>query len=193
MKKSLLLIPLTALLLCGCGSNPSSSSVEPISTSTSSESSSSSTSESEVKSIKVDYQNCGSELPTSWDDSDTSETSRNASFTLDGSSLDIQFVGKWRISTNNKELMSKKDPVSFIRSNCDLVIKKLIVEVFSADYEVYLTNDCTGEKVTGVEATAEKSDGEAKEYEINSKTWSIKGTETYKGSQICFYSVTFII
>lgn len=134
--------------------------------------------------LRVDYENCGTEIPLEWNDNDNSSTTRNASYEINESSFGIQFIGKWRISTNNQEIMAKKDPVSFIRSNSDLVIKTMIVESFSADFYVYTSNDCTGERLTGSEVTAVHGDGDAYEYTINSATWSIKAVETYKERSI---------
>jgi len=147
----------------------------------------------EPTNLMVNYENCGIEIPVEWNDNDNSNTIRNAIYEVNESSFAIQFIGKWRISTNNQEIMAKKDPVSFIRSNSELVVKTMIVEFFSADFYVYTSNDCTGERLTGSETTAVHGDGDAFEYTINSATWSIKAVETYKGSSVCLYSVSFVL
>ena len=141
--------------------------------------------------LVINYQNIGgAEIPASWNDKDTSETVRHASYTVKEQSFEVDFVGKWRISTNNKELQTKKDPVSFIRSTSEMVVKKMVIEVFSADLELYLSLDHTGEKLVGKETTPKFADGEALEYEVNSPNWSILAKETYKGGAINIYSIS---
>ena len=146
-------------------------------------------SETGGKTLLVDYRNDGgANIPTEWNESDTGETVRQGTFD-DGFKLD--FVGKWYVSNNKKEYQTKKDPVSYIRAASDLVIQKVVVEVFMADFEVYLTNDHIGNKLEGKEVAAGNADGTAYEYVVNSKNWSVLFTETYKGSSINIYSFTF--
>ena len=142
--------------------------------------------------IKVDYLNDGgANIPTTWDEKDTAETVRKGSFKVEEKTFEIEFVGQWYNSTNKQEFQTKKDPVSYVRAASNLVVKKVVVETFSADMKVYLTNDHTGNEVNGKEVNASHGDGSATEYEINSATWSILAFETYKGSNINIYSFTF--
>ena len=174
--KKLLLIVLPMFLLVGCATKTSS--VEP-------------TPEQEVK-LVVDYTNDGgANIPTSWNDGDTAETVRTATYQVNGQEFKLDFVGKWYNSTNKQEFQTKKDPASYIRAASDLVVKKLVVEVFQADAEVYTTRDHTGDKLTGVETIPVHNDGSALSYDINSKDWSVFAKETYKGSSVNFYSFTF--
>ena len=188
MKKIIFaLIPL--FLLVGCSGNNSS-----VTTSTTSEPETSSTSIPAEKGItlKVDYTNDGgANIPTTWNDDDTASTVRTATYQVDGEDFKIDFVGKWYNSTKKEEFQTKKDPVSYIRAASDLYVRRLTVEVFQADADVYLTRDHTGTKLTGTDATAEHNDGTALSYEINSKDWSVLAVETYKGSSVNFYSFTF--
>ena len=177
MKKLLTLI-IPCFLLVGCATKKS----EP---ETSSE-------PEQVVSLKVDYTNDGgANIPTAWNDGDPAETVRKATYTVGEQQFSLEFVGTWYLSTDKQEYQAKKDPVSYVRAASELVVKRMVVEVFKADAEVYLTNDHTGEKLTGTEATADHSDGTALSYEINSANWSILAKETYKGSSINFYSFTF--
>ena len=144
----------------------------------------------EVK-LVLDYEHVGgADFPTSWNDLDDGSTTRKATYTVNEQSYSVDFIGKWKISTKNKELQTKKDPVSYIRSASDLVVKRMIVETFQADVEVYLTTDHTGSKLQKTDKTAEHSDGWAFEYTVNSKDWSILAKETYKGDSINIYSVS---
>lgn len=143
-------------------------------------------------SLKVDYLNDGgANIPTTWNDEDDENTSRTASFKADEIDFSFDFVGKWYLSTNKEEYQCKKSPKSYLRSNSEVVVKKIIVETFEADMKVYLTDDCSLQEVNKKEATPLHSDGTAFEYEINSSTWSILAFETYKGSNINIYSFTF--
>lgn len=143
--------------------------------------------------LKVDYQNIGgANIPDSWDDNDDESKVREASFEIkEGIYFDLDFVGKWKLSTNHGELQTKKSPASYIRSAGDIVVKKVVIEVFSADVDVYLTSDHTGAKVSGIEVDAVHSDGDAYSYDINSAEWSLFPVETYKGNSINIYSFTF--
>ena len=142
--------------------------------------------------VVVDYQHDGgANIPTEWNNDDTAETVRKADYTVGEATFSIEFVGKWYNSTNKEELQTKKDPVSYIRSASSLVPTKVVIEVFKADMKVYTTIDMSGDEVTGTEATAVHSDGTATEYALNSANWSILAFETYKGSNINIYSLTF--
>lgn len=144
----------------------------------------------EIK-LVIDYQHVGgAQIPESWDDDDTAETTRNASYEVNKQTFTIDFVGKWRISNNNEELQTKKDPVSYIRSTSSLIVKRMVIECFMADVEVYLTTNHTGDKLTGKEVSAEHNDGEALEYTVNSANFSLFAKETYKGSAINIYSIS---
>ena len=185
MKKRLLVLAMSMFLLVGCNTKPAASSSPEQPTSSESQP------QQEVK-LVVDYQNDGgANIPTSWNDGDTAETVRKATYQVNGQDFSIEFVGKWYNSTNKQEYQTKKDPVSYLRAVSTMVVKRLVVEVFQAKAPVYLTNDHTGDEVTGTAATAVHSDGEAKSYELNSATWSVFAEETYKGSSVNFYSFTF--
>ena len=181
--KKILLVLIPALLLVGCAksdtSNNSSlassetsiteSSSEAITSSelSSSESASEESSSSEEvnplegKSLKVDYLNYGGAgIPENWEDTDNGNTVRSATFTISGVSFSLDFVGKWKISTKNEELQTKKDPVSYIRAASDVVVKRIEVETFEADVGVYTTRDHSGSKINGTKATAVHSDGQ---------------------------------
>ena len=187
MKKFLFaLLPL--FLLAGCATNNVSSSVAPASSASESQSSEPA---QEVK-LVVDYTNDGgANIPTSWNDGDTAETVRTATYTVGDQQFKMDFVGKWYNSSNKQEYQTKKDPASYVRAASDLVVKRLVVEVFQTDAPVYLTRDHSGSKLTGTPVDAVHSDGDAISYEINSKDWSVFAEETYKGSSVNFYSFTF--
>ena len=182
MKKIIFaLLPL--FLLAGCNTKTSSS-LEPAT-------SSSSSAKPEVK-LVVDYTNDGgANIPTSWNDDDTADTVRTATYDVNGQQFKLDFVGKWYNSSSKQEYQTKKDPASYVRAASNLVVKKLVVEVFQADVPVYLTRDHSGDKLTGTTADAVHNDGTALSYEINSKDWSVFAEETYKGSNINIYSFTF--
>lgn len=177
MKRLLFVLPLVALMMVSCDKSTNPNTNPPV--------------EGETK-LVVDYLNVGgASIPDSWDDSDTASTVRSASYTVNGESFTLDFVGKWRISTNNQELQTKKDPASFVRATSSLVVKRVIIETFSADVDVYSTVDMSGDKLTGTEATPVHSDGDALEYTLNSSTWSFFAKETYKGSAVNIYSFSF--
>ncbi len=143
-------------------------------------------------SFTVDYLSAAEFLPTSWNDEDTAETVRSAQFTVGESEFNMDFLGKWYISSNQQELQAKKNPVSFVRSSTsDLIPSKVVIETFKADIKVYLTNDCSGEEVAGKAVDAVHSDGTALEYTLGGADWSFLAAETYKGSSINIYSFTF--
>ena len=182
MKKILFaLLPL--FLLAGCNTKTSSS-LEPTP-------SSSFSGEPEIK-LVVDYTNDGgANIPTSWNDDDTADTVRTAPYPVGDQEFKMDFVGKWYNSSNKQEYQTKKDPASYVRAASDLVVKRLVVEVFQADAPVYKTRDHSGDKLTGTTVEAVHSDGTALSYEINSKDWSVFAEETYKGSNVNIYSFTF--
>ena len=180
------------MLLMGCNtkSEDSSSSSNSESSSTTSEEPGDSSLEGQT--LKVDYTNDGgANIPTEWNDEDTSETARKATYQVDGKDFSIEFVGKWYLSTSKQEYQTKKDPVSYIRPASNYIVKKVVIEVFKADIGVFTTVDHTGEKVTGTEAVKEHGDGTATEYTLNTHKWSFLAEETYKGSSINIYSLTF--
>jgi len=142
--------------------------------------------------VKVDYlHDGGANIPTTWNDEDTNETVRTATFMVEENEFKFDFVGKWYNSTNKEEFQTKKDPVSYIRSNSELLVKKVIIETFQAEMKVYLTNDMSGDEVSGAEVNPAHIEGSAIEYQLNSSTWSFLAFETYKGSNINIYSFTF--
>ena len=192
MRAKLLLVLLPALMLTACGGVDlmSSSQISEPET-TSSETISEPAKENK---LVVDNTNLGgANLPISpdWNDSDTSSTVRKGTYSIGDSSFSLEFVGKWCAHTKYGELQTKKDPQSYVRSASDLVITKMVVEVFQADFEVFLTKDHSGTKLTGKKVDAIHSDGDAYSFDINSADWSILATETYKGGNINFYSFTF--
>ena len=141
--------------------------------------------------LVIDYKHIGgAQLPDAWNDDDTAETVRSASYTVNEEAFSVDFVGKWRISNNNEELQTKKDPASYIRSTSSLVVKRMVIECFKADVEVYLTTNHTGDKLTGKETKAKHDDGEALEYTVNSANFSLFAKETYKGNAINIYSIS---
>ena len=143
-------------------------------------------------SVVVDYQHDGgANIPTEWNDNDTAETVRRASYTVGEQTFTIEFVGKWYNSSNKQELQTKKDPVSYIRSSSTLVPTKVVIETFKADMKVYKSSDMSGDEVSGTKVTAAHEDGDAYEYTLGSKDWSVLAAETYKGSSINIYSLTF--
>ena len=194
MRAKLLLVLVPALMLASCGGqnlmNSSLKSEEQSVIDTSSEN------PTETKVI-VDYQHDGgANIPTDWDDNDTSDTARQGNYVLNtASSLSfaIDFVGKWHISNKNQELQCKKSPVSYIRAASNYVVTTLVVEVFKADFAVYRTKDHIGTKLEGTKVDAAHSDGEAYSFTVDSKDWSILPTETYQGTTgtINIYSITF--
>ena len=145
--------------------------------------------------ILVDYlHDGGANIPTSWNDEDNENTVRTASYTYgENETFTIDFVGKWNNSTNKEEFQTKKSPVSYLRAASDVLVKKVVIEVFEADMKVYLNKDHTGEEVSKTQTNASHSDGKAYEYQINSKDWSILAYETYKGQSINIYSFTFYL
>lgn len=145
--------------------------------------------------IVLDYLSVKDIIPKKWNEEDTSNSVKEITLNKNDLSLSINFVGKWRVSSTNEELMSKKDVNSYIcsSSSSSLVIKKMIVEVFQAEIYVYNTSNIEGEKLNGKVVDPVHNDGSAIEYEINSSSWSLKPIETYVGSNICLYSVTFVI
>ena len=142
--------------------------------------------------LVVDYQDDGgANIPTEWNDADDENTVRKANYNVSGISFSFEFVGKWYVSAAKEEYQTKKEPVSYIKSSCDVAVSKIKVEVFQADIGVYKTNNHTGSSVIGAKTNANHDDGDAAIYEIGSKDWSILGLETYKGSNINIYSFTF--
>lgn len=178
MKKALLIL-LPAFLLLGCSAKKNESSQRQ--------------SGDESLKLVVDYQDDGgANIPLEWNTSDTADTARKATYRVDNQDFSIEFVGQWRNSTSKEEFQTKKEnPVSYIRAASDLVVKKIEVEVFEADIAVYTTRDHSGTKVNGTDIASKHSDGTAWTYDINSKDWSILAVETYKGSNVNFYSFTF--
>ena len=178
--KRLFLLTISCLLLVGCVNKQSQIISE------------SSSETEQVVSLKVDYTNDGgANIPTVWNEGDTVETVRKGNFTVGEQQFSIEFVGKWYISSDKQEYQTKKEPASYLRAASNVMVKKIVVEVFKADMEVYLTNDHTGSKIAGSEVTPEHTDGTALSYDINSTNWSILAKETYKGSNINIYSFTF--
>ncbi len=187
MRKSILLALVPALLIMGCA-KMGGEDLLPSSDETSIDSSSG---EEDVK-LVIDYQHDGgANVPTEWNDADTAETVREGSYEVNGEQFKFEFVGKWYNSTNKQEFQTKKDVGAYFRSASTVVVKRLVVEVFSADAAVYSTADHTGAAVTGSATTAVHSDGTALSYTLNSANWSVVPVETYKGSNVNFYSFTF--
>ena len=142
--------------------------------------------------VVVDFQNDGgANIPTSWNDEDTAETVRKATYYVNAQEFSIEFVGKWYNSSTYGEYQTKKDPVSYIRSASTLEVKKVVIEDFKAVSKVYLTNDHTGDEVVGSNDIAVHEDGTATSYTLNSANWSILASETLKGKSINYYSFTF--
>lgn len=191
MKKIVLLL-LPVMMIVACNTKNSQSSV-PSSDSEPASSEDAGDSSLEGKSLKVDYTNDGgANIPTSWNDEDNENTVRKATYSVDGKDFSIEFVGKWYLSESKQEYQTKKEnPVSFIRAASPYIVKRMVVEIFKADFEIYTTKDHTGTALSGSEETAEHGDGTATSYQVNSHNWSILAKETYKGSNVNLYSVTF--
>ena len=177
MKKSITFVTAALLLLglAACGETPETPETPTVS-----------------GTVLVDYQHDGgANIPTEWNDDDNAETVRKGNYTISDQTFSIEFVGKWYNSSSKQELQTKKDPTSFIRSCSELVPTKVVIETFKADLKVYKTNNMTGDEVSGTKVTAVHEDGDAYEYALNSKDWSVLAFETYKGSSVNIYSLTF--
>ena len=187
--KKLLLVLIPALMVIGCNTKkPSSEAPTP---NTSVDEPGDASLAGNV--LKVDYtDDGGANIPNpDWDDGDTAETVRKATYTVDGKEFSIEFVGKWYISTGKQEYQTKKDPVSYVRAASNYIVSRVVIEVFKADIGVFKTLDHTGDKVEGTAVTAEHGDGDATEYTLNTQNWSFLAEETYKGGSVNIYSFTF--
>lgn len=140
--------------------------------------------------LSVTYDNLGgATLPSDWDDTMTAETSNIGTYTVNEAEFKVNFKGKWRISTNNKELGSKNDPASYLLSVSEVNVSKMTIDYYSTVCcEVYNSIDSSTTAISGVseEASANES-SVVKSYAINSAAWSLKMT----ASKCWIYSITF--
>lgn len=146
---------------------------------------------SQDKSLSVTYDNLGgSALPTGWTDTDTADTSRIGTYDVDGTEFKVNFTGKWRISTNNKELGAKADPVSFVKSVSTVTVKKITIDYYSSvSCAVYASQDASGDAITGeVETASTNESSHVSSYVVNSAAFAIKVT-----ANAWIYSITFAI
>ncbi|MFA6675552.1 MAG: hypothetical protein WCS49_01585 [Bacilli bacterium] len=143
-------------------------------------------------SFTIDYQNTGSaNLPTSWNDTDTAETSRIGTFDVDGTEFKVNFLGKWRVSTNHAEIGAKSaDPVSFLLSVSDVQVSAITIDYYGTETcAVYATNDASGSALAGVSQAASSNENSlVYSYTVNSDNWSVAMT-----SDAWIYSITFLL
>lgn len=186
--KKILLVLIPALMIIGCNTKNSE---EPSSEPSSEEEPGDASLAGNI--LKVDYlDDGGANIPnTEWNDSDTAETVRKATYSVAGKDFSIEFVGKWYLSTGKQEYQTKKDPVSYVRPASNYIVSRVVIEVFKADIGVFKTTDHTGNKVEGTAAEKEHGDGDATEYTLNTHKWSFLAEETYKGGSVNIYSFTF--
>jgi len=143
-------------------------------------------------SVTIDYQNTGSaNLPTSWNDADTAETSRVGTFDVDGTEFKVNFLGKWRVSTNHAEIGAKfNDPLSYLLSVSDVEISTITIDYYGVEAcAVYATNDASGTALSGTSETASSNESSlVYSYAVNCADWSIAMT-----SDAWIYSITFLL
>ena len=143
-------------------------------------------------SVTIDYQNTGSaNLPTSWNDADTIETSRIGTFDVDGTEFKVNFLEKWRVSTNHAEIGAKSaDPISFILSVSNVEVSTITIDYYGVEAcAVYATNNASGTAIVGTNETASSNESSlVYSYAVNSANWSIEMT-----SDSWIYSITFLL
>ena len=145
----------------------------------------------QTKSLVISDKNLGgSNLPTSWNDTDTTETSRIGTYDVEGTEFKVNYLGKWRVSTSHSELGSKSDPASSLRSLSNVKVVSITIDFYSAvACDVYASNDGTGTPIEGASQTASANEGSVVySYSVNSNAWSLTMT-----GNAWFYSITFVI